>query len=238
MPIGVIVNGLAILIGGLIGAVSGGYFKKDFCDRITMIFAISSMSMGICSIVRVENLPPVVLAAILGTMLGELIRLEKGIVWFSKKLQKPIAKLLGQGQQTSQDTFMVNFISIVVLFCASGTGIFGALQSGLNGNHTILYSKSILDFFTAAIFAANLGYIVIVVAFMQAAILLALFFSASFIMPLVTPAMLNDFTACGGMMMLAAGFRIAGFREFPIASMIPSMALVMPISYLWMLLTL
>lgn len=237
MPIGVIVNGLAILIGGLIGAVFGGYFKKDFCDRITMIFAISSMAMGICSIVRVENLPPVVLATILGTMIGELIRIERGIVWLSGKLQQPIAKLLGQNEQLNKDTFMVNFISLVVLFCASGTGIFGALQSGLNGNHTILYSKSILDFFTAAIFAANLGYIVLMIAFMQATILLALFCSASLIMPLVTPTMLNDFTACGGMMMLAAGFRIAGLREFPIASMIPSMALVMPLSYLWTLFT-
>lgn len=237
MPIGVIVNGLAILIGGLIGAVFGGYFKKDFCDRITMIFAISSMAMGICSIVRVENLPPVVLATILGTMIGELIRIERGIVWLSGKLQQPIAKLLGQNEQLNKDTFMVNFISLVVLFCASGTGIFGALQSGLNGNHTILYSKSILDFFTAAIFAANLGYIVLMIAFMQATILLALFCSASLIMPLVTPTMLNDFTACGGMMMLAAGFRIAELREFPIASMIPSMALVMPLSYLWTLFT-
>lgn len=237
MPIGVIMNGLSILIGGLIGAVFGGYFKKDFCDRITMIFAISSMAMGICSIVRVENLPPVVLSAILGTMLGELIHIEKGIVWLSAKLQKPIAKLLGQNEQMNKDTFMVNFISLVVLFCASGTGIFGALQSGLNGNHTILYSKSILDFFTAAIFAANLGYIVLMIAFMQVTILLVLFCSASFIMPLVTPTILNDFTACGGMMMLAAGFRIAGLREFPIASMIPSMVLVMPLSYLWTLLS-
>ena len=55
----------------------------------------------------------------------------------------------------SEDEWMSRYIAAVVLFCASGTGIFGALQSGLNGDQSILISKAILDFFTAAIFWAS-----------------------------------------------------------------------------------
>ena len=61
----------------------------------------------------------------------------------------------------------------------------------------------------------------------------ALFFCAKLIFPLTTPAMVNDFKACGGLIMLATGFRIAKIKDFPIADMIPAMILVWPISYAW-----
>lgn len=64
-------------------------------------------------------------------------------------------------------------------------------------------------------------------------VLLILFLSATFIMPMTTEVMLADFTACGGILMLATGFRIAGVKSFPIANMLPAMILVMPFSYAW-----
>ena len=45
---------------------------------------------------------------------------------------------------------------------------------------------------------------------------------------------IGDFKACGGCIMLATGFRMVRLKQFPIADMIPSMILVMPISWLWM----
>nr|VXZ90170.1 Protein of uncharacterised function (DUF554) [Klebsiella pneumoniae] len=41
---------------------------------------------------------------------------------------------------------MNQFIAVLILFCASGTGIFGALTEGMTGDPTILLTKSILDF--------------------------------------------------------------------------------------------
>ena len=128
---------------------------------------------------------------------------------------------------------MEELVSIIVLFCASGTGIFGALESGMTGDHTVLLTKSILDFFTAAIFAANFGMIVGTICVPQMILLLLLFFSSSLILPVTTDAMRADFTACGGVLMLATGFRIAGIKSFPIANMLPAMVLVMPLSALW-----
>ena len=45
--------------------------------------------------------------------------------------------------------------------------------------------------------------------------------------------MIGDFRACGGVLLLATGFRMMKVREFPIADMIPAMVLVMPVSWLW-----
>ena len=62
---------------------------------------------------------------------------------------------------------MSMLVTIIVLFCASGTGIYGSLDSGMSGDHTILISKSILDFFTAMIFGGTLGMVVAAVAIPQ-----------------------------------------------------------------------
>ena len=234
MPIGVIVNSLAVLTGGAAGALLGNKIPCHLRDNLTLIFGVASMSMGIASIVKLTYLPAVVFAVIIGTAIGELIHLEWGITAAAQKVQAPISKMFsGKGTGLSQEEFMQRLVSIVVLFCASGTGIFGALQAGMTGDHTILFSKSILDFFTAGIFAASLGFITCTVCVPQFIVLLTLFLSASFIMPMTTKEMLNDFTACGGILMLATGLRISGIKSFPIANMLPAMVLVMPFSYFW-----
>ncbi|HDI4959386.1 TPA: DUF554 family protein [Salmonella enterica] len=112
-------------------------------------------------------------------------------------------------------------------------GIFGALTEGMTGDATILITKSILDFFTAAIFASALGYIIAVIFVPQLIVFAILFFAASFIMTLLNPLMIADFTACGGIIMLATGFRLCGIRSFPTANMLPALILVMPFSTCW-----
>lgn len=252
MPIGVIVNSLAVLFGGLIGAFLGEKIPERLRKSLPLIFGAASMSMGVNYIVKMHALPAVVLALILGSAFGELVYLEKGIEWCATRARGPVEKLFSNKKDTAREyvaatvsgtkteasadkhkEFMEKFVGIVILFCASGTGIFGALKEGMTADHSVLLAKSILDFFTAGIFATALGYLVVAICIPQFIVLILLFLSASLIMPMTTPAMIADFTACGGMIMLATGFRISGIKSFPIANMLPALVLVMPISYLW-----
>lgn len=238
MPIGPLVNALAVFLGGFIGALLGNKVPERLRVALPLTFGAASMGMGVNLIVKMQTLPAVILALLIGAAIGELIRLEKGIEWCASKARGPVERLFsgGKGKETSLNTssdFMEKFVSIVVLFCASGTGIFGALNEGMVGDPSILISKSFLDFFTAAIFATSLGYLVATVALPQIIILLALFFGASVILPMTNPTMIADFSAAGGIIMLVTGLRISGIKAFPIANMLPALLLVMPISYLW-----
>ena len=67
-------------------------------------------------------------------------------------MEKMIAKFVKHKSDLSEEEFVTTLVTIIVLFCASGTGIYGCLDSGMSGDHTILLSKSILDFFTAIYF--------------------------------------------------------------------------------------
>lgn len=234
MPIGVIINALSVVFGGIAGAVLGKKMSSEFKANLTLIFGVCSMGMGISSIGLMKNMPAVIFAIVIGTGIGLAIKLGKWINVGAVQMQKPIAKLFQNNKsELSETEFLATLVTIIVLFCASGTGIYGSMDAGITGDSTILISKSILDFFTAAIFACNLGFVVSVIAIPQCIIFTILFFAARFIMPLTTPEMIFDFKACGGFLMLATGFRMIKVKEFPIADMIPAMVLVMPLSWFW-----
>lgn len=234
MPTGIIMNSSAIAIGGILGAVAGGKLSEEFKEKINMIFGVCAMGMGVSAIVLMENMPAVIFAVILGTSLGVIVHLGDKINKAAGGLQKIIGKFIHTGNKgMPEEEFMDTLITVIVLFCASGTGIYGALISGMNGDHSVLIAKSILDLFTALIFACMLGVVVAVIAVPQFMIFFLLFLMAGIIYPLTTPAMINDFKACGGLIMLATGFRMIKVKMFPTADMIPAMILVMPCSWIW-----
>lgn len=234
MPIGVIINTVAIFLGGIAGALLGDKLPEKYKEQLNLIFGLCSMGMGISSIVLMKYMPVVVFALIIGNIVGFVFKLGDKVYELCSKLQKVMIRIVPKKETNMSETeILATLITVIVLFCSSGMGIYGSLSEGMTGDSSLLITKSILDFFTAAIFACNLGYIVSLIAVPQFVIFTVLFLSASFIVPLTTPDMIADFKACGGFLMVAAGFRILKLKMFPVVDMIPAMILVMPFSWFW-----
>ena len=233
MLIGPYVNGSAVVIGGLVGAFLGTRLPERIRMALPMTFGLCSMGLGIMLIVKVKYMPAVVLAMVIGAMVGELLYVEKGVGKAAGFTRGFVDKFLPPKQGLSHEEFMDKFVAILVLFCASGTGIFGAMHEGMTGDPSILYIKTILDLFTSAIFATLLGYAVATIAIPQLLIQLGLAALAALILPMTTPDMMADFSAAGGLVMLATGLRICGIKMFPVANMLPGLFIVMPFSFLW-----
>jgi len=192
------------------------------------------MGMGISAIALMENMPAVIFAVILGTALGLIVHLGEKINTAAGGMQRLVSRFFkSNSTELPEEEFMATLVTVIVLFCASGTGIYGSIISGMTGDHSIMIAKSVLDLFTAVIFGCILGMVVSVIAIPQFLIFMILFLCAGFIFPLTTPSMINDFKACGGFIMLATGFRMIQVKMFPTADMIPSMILVMPFSWIW-----
>lgn len=235
MAIGIFVCSGSLLVGALAGASLNRFIPEHFKKTLPLISGLISISMGIFFLNKLINLPPIALAVILGTIIGCLLHIEQWIEKAGSRVKGPVERIFPVQTRSgmSEEDFMNQFIAVLILFCASGTGIFGALTEGMTGDPTILLTKSILDFFTAAIFASSLGYIITAIFIPQMIVFVVLFFAATFIMTLINPSMIADFTACGGVIMLATGFRLCGIRSFPTANMLPSLLLVMPFSAVW-----
>lgn len=236
MMIGPLVNGATVIIGSISGAVLGERINENMRTKLPLVFGCCSMSLGVVMIGKVHYLPATILAIILGSILGELFCIEAGIQKMGGHVKKFISRFeKKQDNAEGNAAFAEQFVPVLVLFCASGTGIFGAINEGMTGDTTLLMVKSFLDLFTSAIFATSLGLSLATLAVPQFILQAALFAGAGFILPLTTPVMLADFSACGGIIMLATGFRICGIKPFAVANMLPSLFLVMPISHVWAL---
>ncbi|MBD5169435.1 MAG: DUF554 domain-containing protein [Oscillibacter sp.] len=234
MPVGVFINSLAIFIGGVIGSLMGQRLSQDFKENLNMVFGVCSMGIGISSIVLMKNLPAVTLAVILGTAIGLAIHLGDKINAAGRGMQRVVSRFVKMPDSgISADEFSASLVTVIVLFCASGTGIYGSIISGMTGDHSILIAKSVLDLPTALIFGCTLGVLVALIAVPQMLVFLLLFFCAGLIFPLTTPDMIDDFKAVGGIIMLATGFRMIKVKMFPTADMIPAMILAMPVSWVW-----
>ena len=231
MPIGILVNVLVIMAGGIAGTFLGNKLNDGLKENMNAVFGVCAMSMGISSIVLMKNMPAVVFSVITGTSIGFLFHLGTKINQAGKMRQKGIGRLQKKAGTKQGESDLL--VTALVLFCASGTGIYGSIVSGMTGEHTILLAKSIMDFPTALIFACILGGVVSLIAVPQLVIFSALFLLARIIYPLCSPAMINDFKACGGILLLATGFRMIKVKDFPVADMIPAMVLVMPVSSFW-----
>ena len=226
MPIGIISNVTSVVLGGLAGSLAGNKLSENLKNQMNTIFGLCAMCMGISAVVLMKNMPAVVFSVILGTLIGLTLKIGNAIQTVSANI---LNKALRNADQETNDLML----TAVVLFCASGTGIYGALDAGMTGNHSVLIAKSVLDFFTAMIFACQLGKATALIGIPQGVVLLSLFALAKIILPLTTDVMIADFKACGGFILVATGLRMMKVKAFPIADMIPAMVLVMPVSFAW-----
>ncbi|EBY3143863.1 DUF554 domain-containing protein [Salmonella enterica subsp. enterica serovar Morehead] len=230
MVIGPFINAGAILFGGVIGALLSQRLPERICVSMTSIFGLCSLGIGILLVMKCANLPVMVLATLVGALIGEFCLLEKGINGAVAKIQQ---LFMASGKKPTHDSFIQSYVAIIVLFCASGTGIFGAMHEGMTGDPNILIAKSFLDFFTAIIFACSLGIAVSAICAPMLIIQLTLAACATLILPLTTPAMMGDFSAVGGLLLVATGLRVCGIKMFPVVNMLPALLLAMPISAAW-----
>ena len=226
MPTGIIIDVIAVILGGITGTALKSRLSESLKDQMNTIMGLCAMCMGISTVVLMKNLPAVVFSVILGTLIGLLIHFGNGI-------QKGVSLTLNKVMKDVSSDVINLMVTAVVLFSASGTGIYGALDAGMTGNHSVLIAKAILDFFTAVIFACKLGKATSFIAIPQFLVLFGIFCLAKVIVPLCSDVMIADFKACGGFVLVATGLRIMKVKDFPVADMTLGMVLVMPVSYAW-----
>ncbi|PLP41213.1 hypothetical protein CWM98_24915, partial [Klebsiella variicola] len=188
MAIGIFVCSGSLLVGALAGASLNRFIPEHFKKTLPLIAGLISISMGIFFVNKLHNLPPIALAIIVGTIIGGLLNIEKWIERAGTTLRTPIERIFPAqaSASVSAEDFMNQFIAVLILFCASGTGVFGAMREGMTGDASILIAKAFLDFFTATIFACTLGIAVAAISVPMLLIQLTLAACAAIIMPLTT----------------------------------------------------
>ena len=156
MPIGVFTNCAAVLLGGVLGTLLGGVLgtllgkvlPETLKEHLPTMFGLCSIGIGVNSVIKASGMTAVVLAILLGFIIGHLLHLE---FWTSRFFHK-LVKVMHLG---GDDIDMEFYITAVALFCCSGFGWYSTLTEGVTGDPGLLMSKAVLDGFTALIFAST-----------------------------------------------------------------------------------
>ena len=228
MPIRVLTNCAAVLVGGLLGTALGKILPPALKEHLPGLFGYCAIAIGVNSIIKASGMTAVVLAILVGFVVGHLLHLEQWTGRFFKKL-------VGVLHLGSDQIDMEFYITAVALFCCSGFGWYSALTEGITGDPNLLLAKAVLDGFTALIFAASLGLSVCAIPLPQCVILLLVFGAGRLLANVLTPTMFADLSACGGILTMAAGFRVSRIKSVPLVDLMPALLLVLPFSALWSL---
>ena len=227
---GTFLNIATVLIGGMIGLIFGARIPERVKGTIIACLGLFTAAIGMQMFIRTEN-PLIVLGSLLiGTLLGEWWGIEEGLQNFGKFLENRFSRENADGS----NRFVRGFLTASLVFCVGPMTIIGSIQDGLSGNYNLLAVKSMLDGFAALAFASTLGvgvlFSTVVILVFQGGISL----SAAQLEAFVTPSMLNELTATGGVILLGLAFSsILEIKRIRVGNMLPGL-LVAPL-IVWVL---
>lgn len=218
----VFVNAATVILGSILGVLLKKRLKEEYTKTIIACMGICTMVIGITGAIATSNIIIVIVSLVLGTIIGELLKLEKRLDsagdWLKSKLP-----------QSGDSHFTEGFVSASLLFCVGSMSIMGSIEAGLQGNYDITFAKSAMDGIMAVTFAATMG---IGVAFSALTIILyqgGLTLLASVIAPILSDPVVVEMSAVGGVMLIATGMNIIGLTKdrIRVGNMLP--ALIFPV---------
>jgi len=222
--LGPIVNAIVIVICGLAGCFLIKGIPPRFEEILKKAIGLSIIFIGIRGALENERVLLLIMSMVFGTAIGELINIDAFMnrigIWAEQRL----------GMANGERSFSKGFVTASILFCSGSMAIVGSMQSGLAGNHEILFAKSVLDGAISIVFGASMGIGVafssIPVFIYQAGIALA----AMAVRDFLTPDIIREMSAVGSLVVAAIGFNFLGVKEIKVANFIP--AIFIPLVFL------
>jgi uncharacterized membrane protein YqgA involved in biofilm formation len=140
-----------------------------------------------------------------------------------------LAEWAGARLKMDEGAFSKAFVSSSVLFCAGSMAVIGPMQSGLSGDHTMLYMKSIIDGTIAIFLTSTLG-IGVLFSFLPLLVyegLIAL--GADFLRVWLNEATIAEMSAAGSILLIGIGLNFVVGTKIKIANMVPAIFLPWPL---------
>ncbi|MFC5774261.1 DUF554 domain-containing protein [Ectobacillus antri] len=217
--LGTLVNGVAIIIGSLFGLVLRNIserMKATVMQGIGLAVLILGVGMGLKS----EQFLIVISSIAIGSAIGEWWNLEEKLnklgIWIEKRVGAKEKGSIARG-----------FVTATLVYVVGAMAIVGALDSGLRHDHTVLFTKAMLDGISAIIFTSALGIGVMLsaipVILYQGFIALFATQIQAFVPEVLMDAIILEITAVGGIMIVAIGLNMLEVVKVRVANMLPSL---------------
>ncbi len=225
--IAVFVNMATVLIGSLLGILFRNRLKPQLQEALMKALGLCTVLIGVSSAIKTEDVLCVIICMVLGTVIGEVLRIDDGIENAGDYIK---SKLYRNGGGNSR--FTEGFVSACILFCIGSMTIVGSLEAGIRHDYSIIYAKSTLDFVSSMAFGAAMGFgvtcsVLFILVFQGGLTLLS-----GLLAPVLSTAVVTEMSAVGGVILVGMAFNMLGLAKerIKVANMLP--AIFLPIGYI------
>ena len=236
LGLGTLINCAAIVAGGLAGHFTGKLFREDQQDALTkacgvstIFIAVAGAMEGMLSIregaVSSARSFLVVLCLAFGTMIGELLGLERLIERFGEWLKIRTGNSGDRG-------FVNAFVTASLTVCIGAMAIVGSIRDGITGDWSTLGVKAVLDFIIIAVMASSMGkgcaFSAIPIFLLQGGVTLL----ASVLAPVMTETAIQYLSLIGSVLIFCVGVNLVWGKRLRVANMLPALILAVAAAYL------
>lgn len=219
---GTVVNAVTVVLGSVVGLVLRRFAKakkegsrlSELPDMIMKGVGLCVLLIGVQGAIKTNDIMIVIFSMLIGAFIGTLLDLDGGINWLGDFLEKKAKGRFGNVAQ--------GFVSASLLFCVGSMAIVGSLNSGLLGDHSMIYAKSVLDMVMAVVFASTLGFGVVFSAILVFLYQGAITLGASFLAPVLSSAAINEMTAVGSLIIIGLALNLLGITKIKVMNYVPA----------------
>lgn len=222
--IGTIVNCITIALGCILGLLFKDKISEKISTTVMNGLALCIIYIGISGALNGNDMILILVSITLGALMGEIIDIDNWLNRCGNFIEKKI------NNKNNEVSIAEGFVSASLLFCVGAMAIVGSLESGLKGEHTTLFAKSILDGVSSVIFTSTLG---IGVIFSSVAVLVyqgAITLGANLISGFLSDTIITNMTAIGSLLIIAIGLNMLRVTKIKVANMLPSIFIYLAIA--------
>ncbi len=223
--LGTLVNAGAIVVGSFVGLLLKKGLPEKITDAIMKGVALCVLYIGLDGCLEGDNALIAILSIVLGALVGTALDLDGRLCSLGDYMERKL--------QAGGGSFSTAFVTASLLFCVGAMAVVGSLQSGLTGNHTMLYTKSMLDGISSVVFAATLGPGVLMagvaVLLYQGAITLL----AQALAPVLNDAVVAEMTCVGSLLIIGLGLNMLGVTKLKVMNYVPAVFVAIGVCYLF-----
>lgn len=234
--LGTILNTLAILSGGVLGALFGRFLRESAQETLTKVCGVSTLFIALSGamegMLTVENGSIVssgsmliVICLALGAVVGEAMNIEGAFERFGEWLKVKSGN--------ARDPRFVNaFVTASLTVCIGAMAIVGSIQDGLTGDYSVLATKAILDLIIIMVMSCSLGrgavFSAIPVALFQGSITAL----AGLVRPVMTDGALANLSLVGNVLIFCVGINLLWGKKIKAANLLPAIVFAVIAAFL------
>lgn len=222
---GVFVNVATVIIGSAIGLIFKKGISEKFSDAVMKGIGLCTLMIGVQGMLKGQNVLVTIVSLVIGAIVGTWIdidgKLAKTGDFLSSKLKK---------KDEDKVSIAEGFVTASLLFCVGSMTIVGSLESGLRGDHTMIFTKSLLDLCSSMMLSASLGvgvlFSAVFVLLFQGGLVLA----SGLLAPVLSESAVAEITCVGALLIFALGLNLTGLGKFKVANYLPAI-FISPVVY-------